>query len=195
MSLYVALLHHPVRDRGGEIITTAVTNLDVHDIARTARTYDAAGYFVVTPIAAQRELVERILAHWREGPGARRVPERSVALAACEPLACLDDAVARVRAREGAAPALWATAARPVPGRTPLPFAAAAEALGERPTLILFGTGHGLAPEVIERADALLPPVRGGASYNHLSVRAAVAVVLDRLRGERRAAPGAAGRL
>lgn len=41
--LYCALVHHPVRDRGGNAVTTAVTNLDVHDIARTARTYGLRG--------------------------------------------------------------------------------------------------------------------------------------------------------
>ena len=77
---YCALVHHPIRDRQGETITTAVTNLDVHDIARTARTYDLAGYFVVTPLEAQHRLVERILGHWIEGAGAKRVPERTEAL-------------------------------------------------------------------------------------------------------------------
>ena len=32
--LYVALLHHPVYDKNGAIVTTAVTNMDVHDLAR-----------------------------------------------------------------------------------------------------------------------------------------------------------------
>jgi tRNA (guanine37-N1)-methyltransferase len=52
-----------------------------------------------------------------------------------------------------------------------------------RPWLILFGTGHGLAAEVLERADVALPPIRPGV-YNHLSVRAAAAITLDRLFGD-----------
>ncbi|HBQ11088.1 MAG TPA: hypothetical protein DEF51_07890, partial [Myxococcales bacterium] len=67
--VYLALVHHPVVDRAGDVITTAVTNLDVHDIARSARTYDLAGYYVVTPIEAQHRLVDRILGHWRDGAG------------------------------------------------------------------------------------------------------------------------------
>jgi hypothetical protein len=47
--------------------------------------------------------------------------------------------------------------------------------------LLLFGTGWGLADEVLEAADALLPPLAGPSGYNHLSVRAAAAIVLDRL--------------
>src|SRR5690606_14363961 len=33
------LVHHPVLDRAGEVVTTAITNLDLHDIARSAHTY------------------------------------------------------------------------------------------------------------------------------------------------------------
>ena len=49
--------------------------------------------------------------------------------------------------------------------------------------LILFGTGWGMAPEIFDNVDAVLPPVGGGRSYNHLSVRSAVSIVLDRLLG------------
>jgi hypothetical protein len=49
--------------------------------------------------------------------------------------------------------------------------------------LLLFGTGWGLAPELIRQADVRLEPIRGAPSstYNHLSVRAACAITLDRL--------------
>ncbi|HQK80165.1 MAG TPA: RNA methyltransferase [Syntrophales bacterium] len=50
--------------------------------------------------------------------------------------------------------------------------------------MLVFGTGWGLADSIVARADCSLPPVRGGSDgYNHLSVRSAVAVVLDRLFG------------
>ena len=49
--LYVALLHHPVYDKNGAVVTTAVTNLDVHDIARLARTFGVRGFYVCTPVA------------------------------------------------------------------------------------------------------------------------------------------------
>ena len=42
--LYLALLHHPVYDKNGAVVTTAVTNLDVHDIGRLARTFEAVSY-------------------------------------------------------------------------------------------------------------------------------------------------------
>ena len=48
--LSIALIHHPVLDKNRDIVATAVTNLDIHDIARSARTYGVGRYYVVTPI-------------------------------------------------------------------------------------------------------------------------------------------------
>jgi len=185
--VYSALVHYPVRDREGSIVTTAITNLDVHDLARSSRTYDLRGYFVVSPIAAQRVLVERILDHWRHGAGARRVPERGVALALCEPIASVEEAIAAIAEREGARPRVVATAARPIDGVSVRSFAEEAKALREAtaPTIVLFGTGHGLADALVREADVLLEPIHGGGDYNHLSVRAAAAIVFDRLLGSR----------
>lgn len=185
---YLALVHYPVLDRTGDTVTTAITNLDVHDLSRTARTYDLESFFVVTPVEAQRRLAQGILDHWRDGgPGHARVPERSEALARCRVVESVDAAADAVRALEGSEPWLVATAARPVSGVPLGSFAAVGEdiAQAKRPHLLLFGTGHGLAEELIRRADILLPPVRPGG-YNHLSVRAAAAIVLDRLFGDRR---------
>ena len=58
--LALALVHHPVLDRGGGTVTTAITNLDLHDMARSARTYGVGDLFIVHPIEAQRLLAERI---------------------------------------------------------------------------------------------------------------------------------------
>jgi hypothetical protein len=183
--VYCALVHHPVRDRAGATVTTAVTNLDVHDIARSARTYGLSRYYVVTPIEAQHLLVQRIIEHWTTGAGRKRIPERHVALALCESLATLELAIADVERREAARPQLWATAARPSVQRPLTRFAQAPEQLrsADRPVLIVFGTGHGLADSVLQSADVLLEPITGAGDYNHLSVRAAAAIVLDRLLG------------
>ncbi len=191
----LALVHHPVRDRSGAIITTAVTNLDVHDIARTARTYDLAAYYLVTPIEAQRVLVERILSHWRDGAGARRVPERSVALSICAVVPTLEAAAEHMAATltSGRRPQTFVTGARAPAGKRVVGDAEARARMSEAPSLILFGTGHGLAPETVEAADHVLAPIRSGASYNHLSVRAAVAITLDRLFGERGSQLGSHG--
>ena len=99
----VALVHHPVLDAQGAVVTTAVTNLDVHDLARSARTYGCSDYFVTHPIAAQRELVERIRAHWLEGSGGRRIPDRREALGVLRVVSSLGEAIdALVRQIPGA---------------------------------------------------------------------------------------------
>jgi tRNA (guanine37-N1)-methyltransferase len=184
--LYLALLHHPVKSRDGSVIATAVTNLDVHDLARLGRTYDARAYFIATPITAQRTLVGRILDHWRTGAGGRRIPDRGEALSIVEPVESLAAAIERVIAREGDAPRVVATAARAPADVAVTSFAEVTRLLEatSTPTLILFGTGHGLTDELLRSADLLLPPVRPRADYNHLSVRAAAAIVLDRLIGD-----------
>jgi hypothetical protein len=52
------------------------------------------------------------------------------------------------------------------------------------PFFILFGTGWGLTQEVKDNSDYVLAPIEG-KGYNHLSVRSAVAIILDRLLGDR----------
>ena len=179
--LYCALVHHPVRARDGSAVTTAITNLDVHDIARSARTYGLAGYFLVTPIEAQHLLAKRILDHWRTGAGARRVPERTDALSLVRIVASIADARDAIDS-----PYVVATAARAVEGIATRSFEEerARFAAARAPTLLLFGTGHGLTDDTLRSADAVLPPITGPGGYNHLSVRAAAAITLDRLRGK-----------
>lgn len=185
--IYCALVHHPVRDRQGETVTAAVTNIDVHDIARSAHTFGLQGMFIVSPITAQRALVGNILEHWRNGAGKRRMPHRSEALAIAREVGSIDEAVAWITEHEGSAPQLMATAARSDIGHAPTAFAEAARRLAgdARPWLLLFGTAHGLSDVVLERADLLLEPILGVAGYNHLSVRAAAAIIFDRLLGSR----------
>ncbi|HEY8039334.1 MAG TPA: RNA methyltransferase [Polyangiaceae bacterium] len=180
----IALVHHPVLDGQGATVTTAVTNLDVHDLSRSARTYGCSDYFVVHPIAAQRELVERIRAHWTDGSSGRRIPDRREALTVLRIVESLDQALEALGGRAGVE--VWVTAARqlgPVLG-----FGEARDRLHEdgKPVLVVFGTGWGLAPAVLEAADALLAPIKAvHGQYNHLSVRSACAIALDRLMGER----------
>jgi hypothetical protein len=180
----VALVHHPVLDGQGSVVTTAVTNLDVHDLARSARTYGCTDYFVAHPIAAQRELVERIRAHWMEGSSGRRIPDRREALSLLRICESLDAAIAELGGRSRVE--VWVTAARK--SVASLPFAEARARLqGEGdPVLVVFGTGWGLSSSLIAQADAILEPIAAEhGDYNHLSVRAACAIALDRLLGKR----------
>lgn len=181
--LTVALLHHPVVDRQGAVVTTAVTNLDVHDIARSAHTYGITRFFVVHPVAAQRELVLRIRNHWVEGSGARRIPDRKPAMEIVQIVTSLDEVISAV----GGSTELWATSAAPG-GSLDVDQARAHLRAPGPPVVILFGTGWGLAPEVLERSAHRLVGIRSPRpdGYNHLSVRAAAAITFDRLLGEQR---------
>jgi len=177
---YVALVHHPVLEKGGRVVTTAVTNLDVHDIARASRSYGLAGYFVVTPIAAQRRLVEEIVGHWTTGAGRAHNDKRTDALELVRIVPSLEEA----RAAAGDAYVV-ATGARPREGCVSFAALRAARDADPRAVLLVFGTGWGLADDVFAASDAILAPIRGSSpdGYNHLSVRSAVAIVLDRLFG------------
>jgi hypothetical protein len=180
-STYCALVHHPVVDRQGEVVTTSVTNLDVHDIARSARTYGLRGYFVVSPIEAQHPVVQRIVDHWTSGAGKHRFPERGEAIALVRLCLSIDDAIAEIEAREGETPRLVVTSAKPGPGRSSYAEEAKRLRTESRPTLLLFGTGHGLSDGVLRRADVFLEPIVGPTDFNHLSCRAAAAITFDRL--------------
>ena len=50
-----------------------------------------------------------------------------------------------------------------------------------KPILLLFGTGWGLEKSILAEADYVLDPIDGVGEYNHLPVRAAAAIILDRL--------------
>jgi len=185
ISLYCALVHYPVRDRAGNTVTASLTNLDVHDISRLAFTYGLRGYFVITPLMAQQTLAKRILDYWKTGAGKHRMPERSLALGLCRPLSSLERAIEQIQLETGKPPRVLATAARPPQVSAISSFQAEAMRLqqSEDPVLILFGTSHGLDRSILDRADAILEPIRGHRGYNHLSVRCAAAITLDRLVG------------
>ena len=183
--VYVALLHHPVYDKNGQIVTTAVTNMDIHDIARSGCTYGLAGFFVVTPVKALQKLALKIVEHWETGYGSQYNSTRKEALALARICDTLDDAIIGIERETGEKPLLIATSARRTEGRAS--FAALREMLHRetRPFLILFGTGWGLTETILLQSDYVLEAIEGRGGYNHLSVRSAAAIILDRLLGQR----------
>jgi hypothetical protein len=184
--IYIALLHYPVLDRNGSVITSAVTNADIHDIARSARTYGVRRFFIVTPIAEQADLVRKIIGHWTRGAGGALNPARREALEAVEVAGTLDEIIQLIDREESGPVKTVATGARlkdscVTHGQLSLLMDKDGGAF-----LLIFGTGWGLAGEVVERSRYRLEPIHGSESYNHLSVRSAVAVTLDRLAGRKR---------
>jgi tRNA (guanine37-N1)-methyltransferase len=181
--VYVALLHHPVYDKNRQIVTTAVTNMDIHDIARSGRTYGIKGFYVVTPVKALQKLALKIIEHWQRGYGSRYNTTRKEALALVRVKDTLDDVLIHVEQECGEKPRIIVTSARPGGERTS--FAQVKDMLinTTHPFLILLGTGWGLTETIISQSDYVLEAIEGCTDYNHLSVRSAAAIILDRLLG------------
>lgn len=182
-NLAIALMHYPVYNKHREVVTTALTNLDQHDIARSSRTFGLDRFYIVTPSEEQRRLAERISSHWQEGWGAGYNPDRCSALEIVRVCPTLQSAIEDFQC----------SFTKPVK----IVISGAAQRLGsiemsafrdflkdcDQPYLLLLGTGWGLTEECFATADYILKPIAGNSSYNHLSVRSAAAIMLDRLRG------------
>lgn len=183
VSTYIGLIHGPVRSKDGGEITTSVTNLDIHDISRTARTFGFKKFFLVTPIKSQQEMVKKILGFWESDSGLIYNPDRKDALHMAQVIDSLEDAIAEITRLEGKRPIVVAT------GANFEKFDGGEKDLLQNlrttgtPMFLIFGTGWGLTALVTEQADFRLEPLFGIADdgYNHLSVRSAVAIYCDRL--------------
>jgi tRNA (guanine37-N1)-methyltransferase len=176
-NLFVTLVHYPVLNKAGKEVTTSLTNLDVHDIARVSATYGLGGYVICTPLKDQQVLASRIIDHWSQGSGSGFNPDRKEALSKVIVRNDLAEAIRHVRDVTGEIPYVAATSAR----EGNMPLVDLRPVLNERPVLLVLGTGSGLADSIIEQADGLTRPVRFLSRYNHLSVRSAASIMIDRL--------------
>ena len=183
-NLYLGLVHYPVYDKRREVVATAITNFDIHDIARCAKTFGVGGFFIITPLESQVQLAERIIQHWVKGIGSVYNPTRRESLSLVRVSRTIDEADQEISG-------LWQTKVKRVAtGASPhsknIDFGFLRESLKDpnTPFFILFGTGWGLTQEVKDNSDYVLAPIEG-KGYNHLSVRSAVAIILDRLLGDR----------
>lgn len=183
-NLYLGLVHHPIYDRRREIVATAVTNFDIHDIARCARTFGLGGFYLITPLESQIQLVKRVVQHWVEGYGSIYNPSRKECLSLVRVSRSIEEAGREISNLWGKEVIRIATTAIPHPQN--IGFATFRKLLEDKetPFFMLFGTGWGLTQEVKDSVEYVLDPIRG-AGYNHLSVRSAVAIILDRLLGDR----------
>lgn len=188
--VYFVLLHYPMTDRTGKIVATAVTNLDLHDIARSCRTYGVKRYYVVTPVEAQHPVVDRILRHWKQEQSREHHPDRYEALARVALMKDFESVEREVRERHGEEPEVVLTDARRLPNT--VSYADYRRELEDpkrtRPVILVFGTGWGVSEVFHPKVHRILAPVYGlrndpDGEYNHLSVRAAAAIILDRLIG------------
>ncbi len=175
--LYICLVHYPVKNQNNEIINTSITNLDVHDLARLSTTYNLAGYYIVQPLKKQRELFLELLDYWKTGAGSCHNSTRAEAFSKVKLVASVDECVHDI-STEMEMPVLVATGARIDHN---ISFLELRNTINIKPIMLMFGTGWGLADEIINQADFRLEAIEGIGSYNHLSVRSATSIILDRL--------------
>lgn len=180
----MALTHYPVVNKRGDTIASAVTNLDLHDISRAAKTYGAKRFYVVTPLADQKILVDKIVSHWTKGVGASYNPARRSALDLIKIKDSIADAAEEIEGIEKVYPKTVVTCARSYPSSISFEKFRDILQLGQ-PHLLVFGTAWGLAEPFIGQADYILEPILGPTDYNHLSVRSAAGIILDRLLAAR----------
>ncbi len=182
-NLHVALIHYPVVNKNSDIIASAITSLDLHDISRAAKTYGIKSFYVVTPLKDQKALVDRIVSHWTSGLGSTYNPKRRLALELIRVQDSVENVIDDIRSSHGEqVPQTVVTTAQNSHGN--LSFGRFRELLKNgRPYLLILGTAWGLAEKILSSADYILESVKGPTDYNHLSVRSATAIILDRLLG------------
>ncbi|HNW99828.1 MAG TPA: RNA methyltransferase [Candidatus Cloacimonadota bacterium] len=179
-NIYLGLVHNPVYDRNMRIVTTSVTNLDIHDISRSCLSFGVKKYFLITPVESQHQLVRRILSFWETEMAKAYNADRNAALQVLMMSNSIDEAIKWIKNQEGSDPVVITTTARAQENQ--LCFSDFIKVYQKnKPILLLFGTGNGLVKEVHDQADFILEPVSGVSDYNHLSVRSAVAIILDRI--------------
>ena len=178
----IVLVHYPCVDKNGELYTTAITNMDVHDIARSACTYGIDNYYIISPITAQRDLTQTMVDYWQEEKSIKKNPDRAKALSRIVVLKTLEEAVLAEEKILGKPPLLISTSAKEFENKT-ITYSKGSEILKEKDSLIIFGTGYGLASSILDKSDYILRPIYGYQGYNHLSVRSAAAIIMDRLLG------------
>jgi len=175
--LYVTLLHWPCLDINGREVATAITNMDIHDCSRVCLTYGVNKLYIVHPYQTQLDLAQRIMDHWLKGFGGAYNPLRKKAFEVIRLAKDLDE----VKRETGAY--TLATTAHYHNGS--ISWDKVRDLSKEMNVQLVFGTGWGLAPQVFSKVDDVVEPVRAGGGYNHMSVRAAVAIAIDRVLGGR----------
>jgi len=179
-NIYIGLVHYPVYNKQKEVVTTSITNMDIHDISRTCMTYGVRNYLVINPIISQLELFDRIVKFWHSEIGKKYQGDRARSLENINFCSTLIEAKEFIKNQEGFEPIVITTTAKERIDQ--IGFDAYPKIIKERrPLFLIFGTGYGLADDLHHSADFILQPISGAGDYNHLSVRSAVAITLDRM--------------
>lgn len=184
--LYVALIHYPVMNKKEQAIGSALTTIDLHDIARASITFGVKGFYVVTPYEDQALLVRQVIEHWTKGVGSTMNPLRKKALELIRIAKTFEHAIDLIEQEKKEAVVTIATSAKKTDES--ITVNTLRQKLKNKASHVLvFGTAWGLADELISKCDFVLDPIYGNTLYNHLSVRSASAIYLDRIVNTREA--------
>lgn len=182
----IALVHYPATDRNGRIIVTSFTTMDLHDIARPARAYEIDKFYIVQPVDGQRLIINKQIEYWLSEEGKKANPTRYEIVQKVCLLYTLDEVIDDIIKRTGKEPKTVGTDARTYPNTIGYDDLKKEIERREDYFLIVFGTGYGLPPDLMRTFDYILEPIYGAGEWNHLSVRNAVAIILDRLFSKNR---------
>jgi len=180
-NLSVVLLHEEMLDKNGKVVITSLTLNDIGDLSRSCRTYGVNTLFIAHPSAAQQKLARRLEYHWEQGFGATYNVTRKDAFAIVKIVPNLDEAILHIEFKTRELPKLIATSARPGENRVSFGELASIFRNSPSPHLLMLGSGWGMSEKLLARADYVLEPIICTEDFNHLSVRSAGAVMLDRL--------------
>lgn len=179
-NISLILTHYPVYNKNKEVVVSSITTLDIHDLSRIAKTFGLGKFYIVTPLKSQIALIERVCSHWKTGFGAIYNPTRNEAFNDICVVDNLNSAFRLILDRAGKPPKVIATGAREF--QNSIKFNEMKEKINSKdPFAILLGTGWGLEKSVLMKADYVLEPIKGIENYNHLPVRGAAAIIVDRL--------------
>ena len=172
-------------DNLGNEVTSSITSLDIHDISRSARTYGVSKYFIVHPSEIQRKFVERVVNHFVVGDGKNFNPDRGETLELVEVSKSLELGMKRITEMESKKPFLLTTTAKDHSTQISYDFLREKILKEPDPILLVFGTSWGLSKKIIDNSDFVLSPLRSvkNLKYNHLSVRSASGIILDKILG------------
>ncbi|BAL80734.1 RNA methyltransferase [Caldisericum exile] len=179
IKLYMALLHYPAYNKNREIVATSIVIHDLHDMSRAARTYGVKTFYIVQPMEEQKKVVSRIVHFWQT-VGYEYNPNRLEAISVIDVKDSLFDVIKEIEEKEGVRPFIIGTSAKERNNIVTYEFVAK-ELKNNRPILICFGTGWGIPEEFEKNFDGFLPPIIGITDFNHLSVRSATSIILDRI--------------
>lgn len=186
---YVVIMHSQVivgdgRKDGRKVGDTSVASIDIHDIARSCKTYGVKNFFIVTQLEDQFKIVNTFFDFWHSKVGRDYNLSRYNAMEPVILTKSFETVVEQIKQKESADPVIITTSAKPHGKGVKIDYFSQGVVWKEnRPVLIVFGTGQGLSDEIMDQSNFILTPVRGLTDYNHLSVRSAAAIILDRWLG------------